>query len=263
EQRIRNTRSMFVGNWFRDVDGRTNQPIILKDHYDVMMLTPLTCGIATPEQAEAIRPMMRRFTKGPHLIQWPPGIFTFSEAAWNAGSRMLSAEAVAGIADRVCQRTDARTVLYEDDSEPFAYRVPGVANEFWPKADRPGGGENYGWGATLPMFIIRNIIGFRESENLEETGFILAPAFPGNMAVAGKRYTCARLQYRDMTFRVTYTIQNSGKIVVNLESHSRRPRGITVTDKSGTVLLDHQKWKTNWAVSFEGKNDGVYQVSFR
>ena len=47
---------VYVDGWFRDFDVRTDQPIILEDYVDIMMLIPLSCGIATPEQIEAIKP---------------------------------------------------------------------------------------------------------------------------------------------------------------------------------------------------------------
>ena len=35
-EQMKNISSMFVDGWYRDIDGRTNKPIILKDYFDVM-----------------------------------------------------------------------------------------------------------------------------------------------------------------------------------------------------------------------------------
>ncbi len=113
DRRRNNTRTMFVDGWFRDIDGRSNTPIILKDYFDVMMLSPLTCGVATNEQVEAVKPMFRAFLeKQKRWLEWPPALFTYVEAAWRAGVQLEAAEAVSRTAERVYHRTDARTVLF-------------------------------------------------------------------------------------------------------------------------------------------------------
>lgn len=93
--------------------------------------------------------------------RWPSFWQIFSETAWHAGQSMLLSEK---IAERTYQRIDRRErlpVRNFDTSLPprYNYRIPGVAMEFWPvDEDNPGGCENYGWGATLPALILRNII---------------------------------------------------------------------------------------------------------
>ncbi|MFQ5759062.1 MAG: trehalase family glycosidase, partial [Candidatus Bathyarchaeia archaeon] len=263
KRRVKTTQEMFVDGWFRDFDARTNQPLILKDYYDIMMLAPLTCGIATPEQMEAIKPKFQYFKKNPrHWLEWPSFIFPFSEAAWNAGLRMFISEILADIADRIYPRTDARTVLFKDRDKPFSYRVPGVANEFWPLREIPAGGENYGWGATLPINIIRNIIGFRETGNLSETEFFLAPAISNRLAEPGKKYTITNLHYREVTSKVTYEVKDADKIKVTLEYRSKQPKAVTVSDSSSSTVLVQKEKKNRGAISFKGVNGGVYMVNF-
>ena len=198
EKRIANTRAMFFDGRYRDVDGRTGRPIILKDYYDVMMLAPLTCGVAAPSHIAAIQPVLREFgAVFPPAFEWPPLLFTYTEAAWNGGERQSAANSVAAVADRVYRRTDGRTIVpgtdrrtaaqgsdrrnIEPGADRFSYRIPGVANEYWPVRDIPPGGEHYGWGATLPFFIIRNICGFRESADPSANEFTLAPCLPSEL----------------------------------------------------------------------------------
>ncbi len=258
QQRIKNTRSMLVDNWFRDIDARTKRPIILENHYDVAMLAPLTCGIASEEQVRAVRPMLKQFEKG---HEWSPGLFTFVEAAWNADQRSLAAEGVAHIADRVYRRIDSREVMFYDST--FSYRIPGVANEFWPERDMPAGGENYGWGATLPMNIIRNIIGFREKESSDGIEFYLAPTLPKELMREGKKYTIKNLQYRKIKFDVTYKVETSNALSIALTFVSPNPVAASIRTSRGKVVAEQKMKTTSSLLSFKGNNESVFTVLFK
>ncbi|MDZ7331739.1 MAG: trehalase family glycosidase [candidate division KSB1 bacterium] len=263
QQRLERTRSMFVDGWFRDFDARVNQPIILDNYFDVMMLAPLTCHVATQEQIEAIRPMFAYFRANPQpWLEWPPLVFTFCEAAWFARMQKIAAEVVADIADRTYLRTDSRSVLHEDKNMPFSYRIPGVANEFWPVAEIPAGGENYGWGATLPMNIIRNIIGFRETENISETEFYLAPAIPERLFKPGKRYTIKKLNYQGIQISLSYTIKNSDRMEIELAYRASRSVGLTIVNARGMVISKQAEKNEAHSIAFDGKNEEVYRIRF-
>jgi hypothetical protein len=261
ERRVKNTRAMFFDNWFRDIDGRINKPILLKDYYDVMMLAPLTCGIATEAQTKAVKPMFSFFQKGKQgALQWPPGVFTFCEAAWNAGTRDIASEILASTADRVYRRTDARSVLYYDST--FSYRVPGVANEFWPFAEVPAGGENYGWGATLPMNILRTIIGFRESTDLGADEFTIAPMIPKDMCKPGLKYTVKNLHYHGIAFDLTYEMKNSILIGVTIDYRSNKDAAVSVTHTSGKKVYQQKEKSARGKFSFDTSNGNVLTVRF-
>ncbi len=262
DRRIHNTRSMFVDGWFRDFDARTNKPIVLENYVDVMMLSPLTCGIATAEQVSAIRPMFQYFRDHPrHWLEWPPQVFAFCEAAWNAGSQLIAGEAIADIADRVYQRTDAQTAIFVDKDQPFSYRIPGVANEFWPIAERPAGGENYGWGATLPMNIIRNIIGFREGDANTDAEFYLAPAFPKQFLLNGKKYRITNLRYREITFDLGYEVKTM-YLRVSIDYRTPTPLAVQVRSETEQVIVTQGLRKSQGTLAFEAKNGGIYNISF-
>jgi hypothetical protein len=241
DQRTKATRDMFVDGWFRDFDARTGQPIIVPDYHDVMMLLPLSVGIATPEQAEAIRPAFERFLREPkHWLEWPSFMFCFTEAGWNAGLGEVMAEVVAKTADRVYARTNAPIAVTIDPArsrmpEPYNYRIPGTANEFWPMepAELPGcGSEAYGWGATLPTLILRDIIGFRE----DGEGFTLSPTLPASLRLPGKVYAVTNLRYRTVAFSVTVTVESDSTLRMSIELQNpqadlevRLPKGDTVS----------------------------------
>ena len=262
EARGKNTRAMFLDGWFRDVDGRTNTPIILEDHLDVMMLSPVTCGVASRDQVEAIKPKFEYFKEHPHpWLDWPPLLFTYTEAAWNAGTRGVAAAAVAEIAERTYRRTDARTPARAIGQ--LSDRIPGVACEFWPADGVPPGGENYGWGATLPMIIIRTIIGFREKEGTAGGHFFLAPSIPDGLRGQGKTFSIRNLHYRGKDFDVTYVCRDRSRLRVTLSWRSERPAGVTVLGEGGDVIAGGNPGATHGSLSFDGENGSIYVIGIR
>lgn len=251
---------MFWNGWFRDVDARSGQPIVLEDYYDVMMLAPLACGVATAEQMKEVRPMFRFFT-GRNSIQWPPGMLTFTEAAWNAGEHGIAAELVASTADRVYGRTDSRHLLFSDST--FSYRIPGVANEFWPIDPVPAGGENYGWGATLPLYIIRNIIGYREIMNGRPHAFLLSPSLPPHMVESGKAYTIQNLKFENLQFDLTYTIERNGKVKISLQFPGKEFRTVTARNEKGAILQPQSTTSPSRKFVFTGENFHIYSFNIQ
>ncbi|RPH37418.1 hypothetical protein EHM92_02750, partial [bacterium] len=260
-ERIRRTRAMFHDGWFRDIDARSGKPIILTEYADIMMLAPLTCNVATREQVEAVKPILQRFQEQPGgQLQWPPQLFTFVEACWNARMQMVGAEVVALTAERMYQRTDARTVSFRQG--PFDYRIPGVANEFWPSREIPPGGENYGWGATLPMNIIRMIVGFRESASLSGNEFKLAPAFPARLMLPGKVYTTRNLHYRGSTFDVSYRCGSGGGITVSLRVRSPKPVVIVAKSDSDAIIAQTAGKAAAETMTFNASNGKIFSIQW-
>jgi hypothetical protein len=246
--RVRRTHvhEMFFDGWFRDIDGRTQQPIILSGYYDVMMLAPLACNVASRAEVNAVSAKLE-FLEGnmARWLQWPPGMQTFAEAAWNAGARLTAAAAVAKTADRVYRRTDQRSLTSGNSEDPFSYRIPGVANEFWPVDSLPPGGENYGWGATLPMHIIRTIIGFHEDPSLSANGFVIAPSIPPALFADGKTLGIDGLHFRGETFRVSCTCRDKDRILVTIRARSGV--AISMRDSSGKAVQTSGRALSQWA----------------
>ncbi|MCK4342342.1 MAG: hypothetical protein KAY37_11535 [Phycisphaerae bacterium] len=265
-------REMFIDGWFRDFDTRANEPIIRPDDVEVAMLTPLACGVATANQVEAVKPKFQILRDNPqHWLERPPFFLTYAEAAWRAGQRMLSAEVAADIADRIYPRLDARAVRFDEPSKPFAYRVPGVACEWWPSAENEEpGGENFGWGATLPLHVIRGIIGFRETDSLPapdtegepDVEFHLAPALPERLATPGKSYTMRNLNFRGVNLNIRYDVQSPTRLRVTLDYVTPTPGTITVTDQSGQTVASATSEDEIGAQTFDLANGHVYVVRF-
>jgi hypothetical protein len=275
-KRKRTTRAMYVDGWFRDFDARDGKPIILKDYYDVMMLYPLAAGIATPQQAAALAPRFQYFQQHAKFwLEWPSFMLPFSEAAWNSGQRGLIGEVVSDTAARVYRRRDAREVTpargdYVDPNPlvkfptRFYYRIPGVSDEYWPiDEDDPGGGENYGWGATLPTLIIRNVIGFREFDDPMKDEFRLAPALPAALLIPGRRYGITNLGFRNRRFDVIYKVETGGLLKVEVTMRLPRLGELQVRDTGGKVIATARPRLDRVDLEFDGVNRQIYIVSLR
>lgn len=262
ETRIRNTRSMFVDGWFRDIDGRNGQPIFLEDFYDPIMLAPLTCGIATPEQMDAVKPKLDFIRNHKKWLQWPPGVMAFTEAAWTAGKQLTAARAVTDIANRIYRRTDSRQVMFVDQDKPFAYWIPGVANEFWPVDFKPPASENYGWGATLPGYIIRDIAGFRETSDGEGDVFFVAPAFPEEFLQNGSTYTITSLHYRNIRFDLTYTVKGGQKLTIQLKCELPSEKRVLVLTDTGDTKFESTLDAGVNRILFSAQNGNRYRIIF-
>ena len=269
EKRIQSTRSMFVNGWFRDVDARTNQPIILKDYYDIMMFLPASLNIASAQQMKELAPMFYHFRKNPtHFLEWPSFLFPFTEAAWNAGLQMFNAEEVAKIGNRIYPRLDERNlqpVLMEGLEKvlppQYSYRIPGVSDEFWPISEtNPGGCENYGWGSTFPTLVIRNIIGFREFNDGEKSGFYLSPSLPDNLVKPGKSLGITDLNYRKNRINVKYTLGSNNKLETHLVCDLSNAAGIKVLNSKNQVIKSSAEKSLHKDLSFSIKNGEMYKV---
>lgn len=268
ERRVAAVRGMFFDGWFHDIDVRTDQPIRL-DYLDVMMLSPLTCGVASEAQVAALRPKFQHFRENPrHWLEWPSFMLALTEAAWTARMHREHAENIADIADRIYARTDAWDLRLVDADEPYAWRIPGVANEYWPLDENtPPGGEAYGWGATLPLHLIRGIAGFREAAALPGTDeevlrFVLAPALPQRLALAGRRYGVGNLRMQELLFSVMYEVLDADRLRVTLNVELEGGGRLDVRDvQHGETFCEHFE-DTTGTLTFDGLNGGVYEVAF-
>ena len=106
-----------------------------------------------------------------------------------------------------------------------------MANEFWPVDFRPPGGENYGWGAILPMFIIRNIIGFHESDNPSQANLYNEEGYPGTL-----RINVVYLLTDENELIINYNAKTYKATHVNLTHHSY----FNLSGKHQTNILNHE-----------------------
>jgi len=275
-KRIESTRSMFVDGEFRDIDARNGKPIILEDYHSIMMLAPIALGIATAEQMENSAPLFSYFQQNYQFwLEWASFLFPFSEAAWNAGQRKLLAEVLVNTGDGIFPGMDSREVFPVKSHscpglpEEYSYRTPGVAGEWWPHLRKQDGKpdewsrgcENYGWGATFPTLLIRNLIGFREVNNLKQSQFHLAPALPPAMFEIGKTYGITNLCFRGYRINVDYTIMSEDIVRVHLKCRSPRNVVLRITDDHGDVVVESDHYGRITDLSFDGENGGLYTVT--
>ncbi|MBM3263202.1 MAG: hypothetical protein FJY97_07210 [candidate division Zixibacteria bacterium] len=275
EARVARTQTMIVDGWFRDVDGRTGQPILLPDFVDVMMLTPLTVGVATPEQTAAAARVIPYFREHPRpWLEWPSFVMPFAEAAWRAGMRTFLADTLAEIGDRIYTRQDARTVhstqgftdryLPSGFPEMHNFRIPGVAGEYWPMETEKGvyaGAEHYGWGATFPTSILRHIVGFRESETPDTDAFFLAPALPDRWLEPSRVFGVSNLRYRVARCRVQYHVTPDRTLTVTIHAMLSAPRRVEISDASGRTLAQTDKPGVSVHLRFSAQNGDLYAVT--
>lgn len=264
--RLKRVQSMYFQGEFRDVDSRTGKPIILKDYKDVMMLTPFATGVATAAQHKAAIPRFEYFQDNPkHWLEWPSYMMIYADAGWNSGLRELVSQVVVETGDRIYARTDARKLGKTAENrttglpEQYDYRIPGTAVEYWPiDQNNPGGAENYGWGGTLPIHVLRNVIGFREVDKFDKDEFLLAPSFPASMAKAGKSYGISNLRFRHFTFDLNYSLGQGDDLVVTIVPQEELRSTIVIRDEQGDLLA--QAGAGSGSIEFDGKNGQVYSI---
>lgn len=274
DDRIDRTRAMFVDGRFRDFDARTGKPIILKDYYSVMMLAPISLGVASEEQMDSSKEVIVYFRDNYRFwLDWPSFLFPFTEAAWNAGQRKILGEILVNSGSGIFPGMDSNKPLYIAPSDApglsneYSYRLPGVAAEWWPYL-REGrneiwarGCENYGWGATFPTLLIRNMIGFRELSTLDKDQFNIAPALSPKMFETGKTYGIRNLSFRDSKIDVSYKLTGGDKILVNLKCESQKKIALKVTDEAGRKIAASKDSENIARLVFEAANGGLYTVT--
>jgi len=129
------------------------------------------------------------------------------------------------------------------------------------------GCENYGWGATFPSLVIRNLIGFRELEEAADgcpaTGFLLAPTLPAALFETGKTYGITNLRCGDCRFDVRCTIQAGGRLAIHLTCHlPPAPLTITVRGEEGSVLAQAGGLAVTHELDFEAANGGTLRITW-
>jgi hypothetical protein len=262
------TNKMFHDGEFRDFHVSTGKPIIQKDYHDVMMTAPFAVNVANASSREQGKWIFSYFKENPkHWLEWPSYLYIFTEAAWNCDERRFISDVVSETADREFPKLDARTprdVMVKESGlslpSQYNYRLRGVANEFWAiDDDNPGGCENYGWGATLPTLIIRNILGFHEIIDARDERFLIAPTIPGPLVRKGGRYGIRNLQYRNHT--VSYSCMVDGdSLDIELEMHLNTRAKLTILDNETGKVLAVSDAKKYHHLDLRGENGKIYEV---
>jgi hypothetical protein len=257
------TQQLWKGDWFRDFDTRASKLVESADR-DPSQAAPAFCGIATEEQSKAmlstLRAMYERMQKNrerpessaDEALNWSSFVLPFVESAYAAGDRSLASATVQAICERIYTGMDRRS-LQSSDAPQARLGWPGTSCEVW-GAHGAFGGEVYGWGAVMPAHIIRNLLGFRETE--EANQFVLSPGFGPGFAVSGKRYALDRLPYAGKSVGVSYAFSDEKQLISELRLPAEA-RLVNVTDADGRAMKFSRKGNL-WEIAIE--NHGQYHV---
>ncbi|MBC7186017.1 MAG: hypothetical protein H5U38_03180 [Calditrichaeota bacterium] len=207
---------MWQGNWFCDFDRRSLEWVRPNGYWDITNLAPLLCGLASEEQVRLLQPRIRWYVDNPrYWLEWPSFFFMFAEILFRVGELEMAGGLIYQTADRVYRQWDRAS--WEPGTP-----LPGVSLECW-GLDGPKGSEGYGWGATMPMHIIRGILGFRESPQ-RPGAFILSPALPEGMVPgAGRSLGVCNLRFWEYQFDLVYEDKGNGLLEVQLGFSGQSP----------------------------------------
>ncbi|MFZ5518311.1 MAG: MGH1-like glycoside hydrolase domain-containing protein [Candidatus Zhuqueibacterota bacterium] len=194
------TLTLWRKDWFCDFDRRTNSWVYKEEYRDITNLAPFFVGVYSESHLRHVEPWFAHFKTNRKLwLEWASFFFMYLEAIWRTGFRQLASDVLYETADRVYRNWDRRHWSPEE-------AMPGVSIECW-GYDKPYGSEGYGWGATMPIHIIRSLIGFREENNPDVSGFSLCPNLPAEFLSPGKRYGIGRLKFITCQMELSYIVQ--------------------------------------------------------
>ena len=245
------TRQLFYGGWFYDVDSRSGKPIVIPGHREVTQVAPIMCGVATPEEIQAMAPAMLEYSPTQdYWLEWASLVLPYAESMWRAGQRQRLSTVLFEIVDRAYRSMDRRQL---EPEKKLGW--PGVSCEVWGQHGAYGG-EGDGWGATLPAHIIRGIFGFREGDWANQDQFELGPNIPESLEGEGKSYLLRNLQFRGRRLDLRYSQTAQEEFLATLTVSERLGR-IQVTDEAGHAVPVQA---TGSEFNFHVKNHALYRV---
>jgi hypothetical protein len=257
------TQQLWKDDWFHDFDTRTMQLVTAAER-DPSQASPAFCGVATENRKKLILPTLRKMydkmqaqaqnteSSADDALNWSSFVLPFLESAWTAGDRELASITVESICDRIYSSMDRRSVDALSGAAHPRLGWPGVSCEVW-GAHGAFGGEVYGWGAVMPAHIIRNLFGFRETDDAGQ--FMLSPGF-GSLAQPGRQYGIAGLLYGSQKIGLHFTVVDASHLSAELElPESAQIQSITSTSGQS---LQFERNEVRW--QFTAKNHESYVV---
>jgi hypothetical protein len=261
------TQQLWKDDWFHDFDTRTAQ-LVTRAERDPSQAAPAFCGIATETQKKLILPTLRKMydkmqaqaqnaeSSADDALNWSSFVLPFLESAWSSGDRELASMTVESICDRIYSSMDRRSVNVLSGAAQPKLGWPGVSCEVW-GGHGAFGGEVYGWGAVMPAHIIRNLIGFRETDDAAQ--FVLSPGFGSLLAQPGRQYGIASLPYANKKLGLHFTFLDTG----NLSGELDLPESVeilSITNTSGQSLR-FERNETLWRFKAENHESYVLRLS--
>lgn len=261
------TQQLWQNDWFHDFDTRTGQLVTVATR-DPSQAAPAFCGVATEEQKRRILPTLRKMyndlsaqasknvPQGDFSLDWSSFVLPYLEAAWATGDGALVSQTVETICNRIYTSMDRRSVESPPGSNGVRPKLgwPGVSCEIW-GASGAFGGECYGWGAVMPAHIIRNLAGFRETQDAQR--IVLAPSFGSSLAAPGKHYGITGLSYAEKRLDLDFTFLDDRRLLVE----AKGPAPVqAITTNTGHHPIKVGKDGDRW--QFEALNHERYTVTF-
>ena len=261
------TQQLWKDDWFHDFDMRTMKLVEITER-DPSQAAPAFCGIATGRQKKDILRTLQKMyadmeaqTRQDLLwadfpLGWSSFVLPYLESAWSAGDGELASRTVESICNRIYTSMDRHSIEDKLGSAGSRPRLgwPGVSCEVW-GAHGAFGGEVYGWGAVMPAHIIRNLIGFRETEIAYRVVF--APGFGAILSGPGKKYGIAGLTYANQRFNLHFTFIDDRRMDAEFVSIGLL-HVVTVVDADGRPVPVK---RTGSSARFQVENFARYVVA--
>lgn len=261
------TQQLWKDDWFHDFDSRTMQ-LVMAAERDPSQAAPAFCGVATEDQKKQIQPTLRKMydkmqaqaqnaeSSADDALNWSSFVLPFLESAWSSGDRELASMTVEVICERIYSSIDRRSIDGPSGGAHPRLGWPGVSCEVW-GAHGAFGGEVYGWGAVMPAHIIRNLIGFRETDDAGQ--FVLSPGFGPLLAQSGRQYGIAGLSYAKEKLGLHFTFLDSRNLSAELDLPE--PVRIQWIRSSSGQLLRFERNEVRWQFKAENHESYVVKLS--
>jgi hypothetical protein len=256
------TRQLWKDDWFHDFDSRTMHLVEIGQR-DPSQAAPAFCGIASESQMKLIGNTLQKMydemqaqerqprSSADNALDWSSFVLPYLESAWACGQQELASATVESICERIYTSMDRHSI--ESGVTHARLGWPGTSCEVW-GPHGAFGGEVYGWGAVMPAHIIRNIVGFRETQFPNR--FVLGPGFGSKLVGAGKRYRLKGLRYASHVIDLDFSFADERSLLIAL-TVSGGSSSLSVADANGTPLKTKRKGS---AWQFEAKNFTVYAL---
>ncbi|UCE04404.1 MAG: hypothetical protein JSW07_12295 [bacterium] len=226
-----------------------------KDYQDITNLAPFFAGIYSEDQVAIAKKWFEYFKENPkYWLEWASFFFMYLEACWRVGFKELASQVLFNTVDRVYKNWDRRDW---QEGEP----MPGISVECW-GYEKPYGSEGYGWAATLPLHIIRSLIGFREYQLDFLNSFLLCPNFPDELMIPGKNYKISSVKFQDKVFSINYEILKDRGFICHFFCLSEKDFGLSVLEKNEQVIYQSEVISMHHRIQFKMKNRENYRFLF-
>ena len=140
--------------------------------------------------------------------------------------------------------------------------MPGIAVECWGH-EGPFGAEGYGWAATLPLHIIRSLIGFRECQANFQNSFFINPNFPNELLITKKKYIVRDLKFQNKKVSLDFVVLSSEDILCKLSIRSDHDFHVYVLDDAGKLIHKSKNRDHLQTFKFKIENRQQVQVQFQ